>query len=759
MVCSRPTILVLALAAWLGSIWASRADAEQPDAQAFRQNVEPLLAKFCVKCHGGDEPKGELALAGYLERASIAADRETWDKIEKRLRAGEMPPEDATQPSQAERQQIIDWIGAGLAASDCGRERDPGRVTIRRLNRNEYNNTIRDLVGVDFHPADDFPSDDVGYGFDHIGDVLALPPILLEKYLAAAERIVDRALGTDAANLAGDELEGGQPLDRGQRILTSEGEITTKARMTGRGDYLLRVRAYGHQAGDEPVRMGLYLDGKLARKFEVRAVEDRPQTYETWVTTRGGQRTFSVGFLNDYYMPDRPGPNDRNLVVGKLEVVGPLPETYKQIIPREHTPEDKLMLASEVIEVFMTRAFRRPVTRQEVDRAVKLFELADAEGESFAASLGLALRAILVSPHFLFRVEPDPATDAANAVRELNDYELATRLSYFLWSSMPDDELFALARKGMLRREGNLDRQVKRMLADPKSQALIDNFAGQWLQLRNLKTVMPDRGVYPDFDDALRQAMQKETELFFAAIVREDRSVLDFIDADFTFVNQRLARHYGMNDVQGDEFRRVAVDPERRGGVLAQASVLTVTSNPTRTSPVKRGKWVLENLLGTPPPPPPDDVPPLAEDKGAALTGSLRQRMEQHRANAVCASCHKAMDPLGFGLENYDGIGAWRDTDGNFKIDPSGELPNGQTFSGPRQLKNILKGRQNEFLRCLAEKMLTYGLGRGVEYSDRCTLDDITRAMEQNGYKYSSLVLAVVHSDAFGKRKAKGSQP
>ena len=321
---------------------------------------------------------------------------------------------------------------------------------------------------------------------------------------------------------------------------------------------------------------------------------------------------------------------------------------------------------------------------------------------------------------------------------------------------MPDDELFELARTGALRTDGHLEAQVRRMLADPKSQALVENFAGQWLQLRNLKTVTPDTGTYPDFDEPLRAAMRTETELFFAAIMREDRSVLEFLDADYTFVNERLARHYGIADVEGDEFRRVPLDPQHRGGVLGQASVLTVTSNPTRTSPVKRGKWVLENLLGTPPPPPPENVPPLEE---VQLTGTLRERMEQHRANAVCASCHKAMDPLGFGLENYDGIGGWRDKDGEFAIDASGELPNGQSFAGPRELKQILTARQDEFVRCLSEKMLTYGLGRGVEYSDRCTVNDIARAVAQHDYTFSSLILAVVESDAFGKRTVRGSNP
>jgi hypothetical protein len=505
--------------------------------------------------------------------------------------------------------------------------------------------------------------------------------------------------------------------------------------------------------------MALYLDETLVRRFEVRAVESDPQIYEGWLKTPGGRHAFSVVFENDYYVPDGPQAGDRNLVIDNLEVMGPYPASFEKIIPREHTPEDKMSLAREIVVDVMSRAFRRPATPGEVNRVLGLVALADAEGENFNAAIGLALQAILVSPHFLFRVEPDPQPNDPSVVRALNDYELATRLSYFLWSSMPDDELFAQARLGLLYQGDNLERQARRMLADPKSQALVENFAGQWLQLRNLVNVAPDKQRYPEFDEALRRSMRRETELFFAAIVREDRSVLDFIDGDFTFLNERLARHYGIAGVQGEEFRRIEVDPQQRGGVLTQASVLTVTSNPTRTSPVKRGKWVLENLLGTPPPPPPPDVPELKDEGETELTGSLRERMEQHRAKADCAVCHNRMDPLGFGLENYDAVGAWRTTDGPFEIDSSGELPGGQSFAGPRELKAILRARQDEFVRCLAEKMLTYALGRGVEYRDRATIDDLAAAMQNNDYKFSSLIVAIVHSDAFGKRRGIRSEP
>lgn len=732
---------------------ADQAAASQQTQAAFRGQVEPLLKQYCLKCHSGEEPQGDLALGPFLQRGWADDDLETWDTIAQRLRDHEMPPEDQPQPDPAALDKLLAWIDTQMAQFDCSGPRDPGRVTIRRLNRNEYDNTIRDLLGVDFHPAYDFPSDDVGYGFDNIGDVLSMPPILLEKYLTAAEQVAARALGTDLPNRVTGHVKN-VALWGGDRS-----ELVTKLRLYGTGNYIFRVRAFGDQAGDEPVRMAVYLDNVLVRRFDVHATQDRAEVYEGWLSTPAGRHTCKIVFENDYYDPDSPKPNDRNLIVQDVEVTGPYPAQLQQTIPREHLPEDREQLAREILAGLMPRAYRRPVTVAEVDRVLELVRKALADGESFNAAIGVGLQAILVSPHFLFRVELDPQPNEPDAIRTLNDFELATRLSYFLWSSMPDDELFTLARLGKLRQGNTLEAQVRRMLADPKSEALVKNFAGQWLQLRNLDTAAPDKGHYPGFDEPLRRAMRKETELFFAAVMREDRSVLDFIDADFSFINQRLAKHYGIEGIAGEEFQRVTLDPVQRGGVLAHASVLTVTSNPTRTSPVKRGKWILENILGAPPPPAPPDVPELEEEAEGKLTGSLRERMEQHRSNPDCASCHKRMDPLGFGLENYDGVGAWRTKDGQYDVDASGELPSGESFAGPKELRAILSARQDEFVRCLAEKMLTYGLGRGVEYSDRCTVGDIVEAVEHDDYKFSSLIIAIVRSDAFGKRSGKGSEP
>ena len=762
-----------------GKTAAPRVSATAPDINAeFSAKIQPLLARYCIECHRGGKPKGDLALDVYPQRVPLEGP-EVWQKVFDKLNAGEMPPEDRPQPTPAERSLLTGWIGERFAVCNCDGPRDPGRVTIRRLNRAEYNNTIRDLVGVDFQPADDFPADGTGYGFDHIGDVLSMEPVLLEKYLAAAEKIADKAIAPTVpktlVTLPGKKLSqngAGAVIHGTGRILYSDGELKTKVDFPVAGQYLLRANGYGQQAGPDPARMAFRIDGKDVRTVDVPSTAAAPQIYEVEVTVEPGSHGVAVAFVNDYYQPNDPNPanRDRNLVVESLEITGPLyspdqlSESYRRIIPRRPTSANQRELLREILSHFATRAFRRPATAGEVERLAQLAESAERDGETFEGAVKLAMQAVLVSPNFLFLVElDDGATPAAGGVASdvcaLNDYELATRLSYFLWSSMPDAELFALASQGTLHRADNLKAQTRRMLRDPKSRALVDNFAGQWLGLRGLKDVHPDPTTFPQFDEALRSAMLKESELFFQAVVAEDRSILDFIDADFTFVNERLAQHYEIEGVQGDQFRRVQLKGDERGGILAQAAILTVTSTPTRTAPVKRGKWVLENLLGTPPPPPPPQVPQLAEGPAAAQTGTIRQRLELHRSKADCASCHNRLDPIGFGFENYDAIGGWRTLDGDTQIDASGKLPSGESFAGPRELKQILKSRQTQVARCLAEKLLTYALGRGLERSDRCTVDDITAAAAKNGYKFSSLVDAIVASDTFQKRRLKGAKP
>ncbi|MBI3865487.1 MAG: DUF1592 domain-containing protein, partial [Planctomycetia bacterium] len=587
-------------------------------APAFAKDVQPVLVKYCYECHKGDQPKAGLAFDTFKDERTAVTRRQDWERIARQLSTEMMPPVGKPEPTDDERAVLIRWIDARVLKIDCSKI-DPGRVTIRRLNKAEYNNTIRDLLGVDVKPADDFPSDDVGYGFDHIGDVLSMPPVLFERYLAAAERVTDAAISTPDPDRA--------PVKSGKgKTLASVGEAEMDMEFPRTGDYKLRARAYAQQAGPEVARMMLKVDGEEVKTFDVAAVEGQPENYEVTLHIPLGKHRFAARFLNDFYKPDDPDPKnrDRNLYVQRLEVQGPLgvlpdplPQSHARLITcRPAEGADPTDCARAILRPFVTRAFRRPATGDEIERLARLVVAATKEGDSFERGIQVAVEAVLVSPHFLFRIEIDPQPLDPQAVHPINEFELATRLSYFLWSSLPDDELMRLAHDGALRKEGNLAAQVRRMLKDPKSAALVENFAMQWLQLRNLKLANPDLKQFPDFNDALRSAMETETRLFFEAIVREDRSLFDVLDANFTFVNERLARHYGIPGVQGEQFQRVTLATPERGGILGHASVLTVTSNPTRTSPVKRGKWVLENLLGAPPPPPPADVPELKEAEG-----------------------------------------------------------------------------------------------------------------------------------------------
>ena len=746
---------------------------------SFRTAALPVLTKYCTTCHGPTKPKGGLNLANFRDETSARSNRKIWGRIKEYVEGGLMPPDDRPQPTREELAQLTGWIKSASKADDCGRTFDPGRVTIRRLNRSEYNNTVRDLIGIDFHPADDFPSDDVGYGFDNIGDVLSMPPILLEKYLAAAEAISEEAIATSSSAKGAVKTwnsetlgsnAGGSPRDDGTLILTSESEIAVNHAFPRNAHYIIRVRACGDQAGPDPVRMAVRIDGKELKRFDVTAPSGKLQDFQFRQNLRGGPRRLSVAFLNDYYQPSAPDPKqrDRNLIVESIEVEGPLysigdplPESHRRIIfTTPKNANDTSRASRAILERFTSRAYRRPANDSEVAKLMKLVELALQQGESFDRGIQLALEAILISPQFPFRAELGSRADSIGTkagettrVETIGNFEMASRLSYFLWSSMPDDELWRAALDGSLRLADTLERQVRRMLRDPKAHALVENFAEQWLQLRNLRSLNPDRGRFPSFDNKLRDAMIHETELFFGAVMRGDSSILDFIDSDFTYLNEQLARHYGIPGVKGEQFRRVKLKGHERGGLITQASILTVTSNPTRTSPVKRGKWVLEQLLGTPPPPPPPNVPVLTEDAKALTAATLRLRMEQHRSKASCAVCHNKLDPLGFGLENFDAVGAWRNQDSGGPVDSSGTLPSGESFRGPKELKAILKAHSPEFSRCLTEKMLTYALGRGLEEYDRCAVDQIVKSLEPGRYRFSALVLLIVKSDPFQKRR------
>ncbi|HVU86179.1 MAG TPA: DUF1592 domain-containing protein [Pirellulales bacterium] len=749
--------------------WLTTGDSVQGQEAFFAERLQPFLQKYCIDCHSGEAPEADLAFDIIKDESAIAGNRERWSHVVEYLEAGIMPPDDQPQPTLDEVASINAWIGTRLANLGGSGVRDPGRVTIRRLNRIEYNNTVRDLVGVDFQPADDFPSDDVGYGFDNIGDVLSLPPILLEKYLAAADKIAARAIvdpwppKPEIRKFAEGQLISGQ---RGRKGVASgrlekEGDVYVEREFLAEADYIIRCRAHAEQAGDEPARMALRLDGKDLATFEVLAVAGSPGLYEARTHIATGKRRIAAAFLNNFVDPENPDETrrDRNLIVESLEIDGPhgevlAPPSHRQLIVR--TPAgDEEACAEEILTRFASRAYRRPVAAEEVDRLMELVRLARDSGDSFERAIRLAVQAALVSPHFLFRVELDADTSDEALVQQIDNHQLAARLSYFLWSSMPDEELFRLAEQGGLSNDEVLAAQVRRMIADPRSQQLVENFAGQWLQIRNLSIASPDRKRFKGFDEFLRTAMRKETELFFASVMREDRSIVDLLDADYTFLNERLAKHYGIEGIEGDEFRRVQLTDRRRGGVLTQASVLMVTSNPTRTSPVKRGKWIMEQILGTPPPPPPPGVQELEQVK---LEGTLRQKMEQHRANASCAVCHARMDPLGFAFENFDAIGAWRDQDEDHPIDPSGVLPGGKTFSGATELRALLAARPELFARSLVRKMLTYALGRGLEAYDTQTVADIAERLKSQDYKFSALVLEIVRSQPFQMRRARGAE-
>lgn len=747
----------------------------------FADDALSFIHQHCIECHGEKDPKADLSLFQDKDLSAVTKRRAVWENLLEMVASGQMPPSDKPRPDQAAIDKFVGTVGAIFEDVDQHAKPDPGRVTVRRLNRTEYNNTIRDLMFIDFNAAEDFPSDDIGHGFDNIGDVLTMSPVLMERYLSAAEMIVQKAI------LVGDppkppkrqsvatflKTTRQEPFEVPFRTLDANGKVWITHKLSVEGEYLFRFHGWGRQLGDQPVKAVFQIDGKDYDTVEVKATDKDKTTYVCSPVWLGiGEHTVSVSFLNEYTDPaiEKPEEAKRALFVAWFEFEGPhdmVPPSHKRLLacnPELEKPEQ----ARQILTRFLTRAYRRPATPDEVNRLVNLTMQVLGEGAAWEVAMQRVMMTALCSPKFLFRLELDDRPESPEP-RAIDEYQLASRMSYFLWSSMPDDELFSLAAKGEL--TANIEAQVRRMLADPKSSALVDNFAMQWLQLKRLKTIAPDPKLFPTFNDQLRAAMIKETELFFDAIIREDRSIIDLVDADFTFLNRPLAQHYGLESLlskpEGDgerrrgrgrgnadrEFQRVVLQDKLRGGLLTQASVLTVTSNPTRTSPVKRGRWILEQILGSPPPPPPPNVPELAEGDKAQLTGSLRQRMEQHRANPACANCHAKMDPLGFGFENYNAIGGFRDKDGDFPIETGGVLPGGKTFQGPVELKSILKEQRAKVGRNLTEKLMIYALGRGLEYYDRRSIKKIEEQLEKNDYKFSTLAVEIVKSDPFRMRR------
>lgn len=745
----------------------------------WTNSVLPFFAQNCFKCHGNGHHKGGVALDHYPTVTSIQMDHRTWGTVADMLINKSMPPDDEPQPTPEQAQAAVSWIRQAMELCDCTGPRDPGRIAIHRLNRNEYNNTIRDLVGVNFKPAEDFPTDDSGYGFDNIADVLSMSPLLAEKYLNAAEQIMDAAIVIgdgkpavkkyDCATLdATGNNSGGN--------LQINGEVYGTHAFPVDGDYEFHLKAGQDKFGKENARMVLKIDGNEVHTFDVAARRRAPRVYKFRVTgIKAGKHKFAAAYTNNKVDRDNPDPRkrgDRNLYVESIEIAGPynagpaaLPESHRRIFFVAPGPNlSEPAAARQILTRFATRAFRRPVTPDEVEPLMRVYRAGLTDGEPYVGAVKLALEAVLVSPHFLYRIEADPSLSGMTTEQirnapphRITDYELATRLSYFLWSSMPDDELFRLAGEQTLHNPSVLDQQIQRMLADPRSQAFVTNFVGQWLETRALDDLKPDPATFPRFNDTLRQSMKKEVTLFFQSLIKDDGSVLELLDAKYTYLNGPLAKLYGIDGIKGNDFRRVQLSEcgeagRHRGGIMEMAGVLAVTAMPTRTSPVRRGKFVLEQILGTPPPPPPPNVPSL-DKPNAVATGTLRQRLEQHRANPVCASCHMRMDPLGFALENFNALGAWRETDNKLPIDSLGKLPDGTQLDGPDGVKKALLARKDLFVKCMAEKMMTYALGRGVEYYDTCTVRDIAKDVKEHDYKLLAMIRAIVASSAFQERR------
>ena len=805
--------LLLVSCGLTGMSHAARSFSAEPSPSAELQRVLTFVEKNCTACHNDKDKKADLSLTGFRDEGSIFKGRKIWGQVIEMVEAGEMPPKDKPRPTADETASFLADVKGVFKQAAAHARPDPGRVTVRRLNRFEYNNTIRDLIGVDFNAAEDFPADDIGHGFDNIGDVLTLSPVLMERYLAAAETIMNRAItpnppkppnrgvSTQYTEPAGPNV----PMKDGHRVVLFKpegmpietGPIFTRYKVPADGQYIGQTQVYVETTGTKPVMVALLagcdasaktaatdaeaekIAGAAAKNlrpfmilktFEITAREAKAgQILKADIPADIGLDKLAVALLKPE--EGEPAPT---LYVRYMSLDGPLdtrPASHKKLLASDAS-QPPAARTREVLARFLPRCYRRAVTHEEIERLARIADTSVAGGAKWEEGMQFALMAALCSPKFLFRLEMDDHPESAEP-HALDEYQLASRLSYFLWGSMPDDELLALAGKKEL--AANLESQVRRMLKDERSQALFESFAMQWLQLQRISAFSPDKQLFPEYNEELRADMLAETRELFLHVMREDKSVVELLDCDYTFLNRRLAQHYGIADTAGnmpgkppvaggqpfkdDAFVRVSLHDRTRGGLLTMASVLTVTSNPTRTSPVKRGKWVLEQILGAPPPPPPANVPDLAEQKAGELTGTLRQRMEQHRANPACANCHAKMDPLGFAFENFNAIGKFRTQEDKFPIEAAGVLPDGRKFSGPGELKEILKGKKDQFVRCLAEKLLIYALGRGLEYYDEPAIDKIEASTAADDYRFSRLVVEIVKSDPFRMRRGKEPLP
>ena len=788
----------------------------QPSPSAVSPGAAPhraVLDRYCVTCHNERLLTAGLALdTANIEQ--VAEGAAVWEKVVTKLRTGAMPPVGRPRPDPETYDTVASWLETQLDRAYATRP-DPGRTeTFHRLNRAEYQNAVRDLLALDVDVRTLLPGDDVDeHGFDNMADVLTLSPALMERYVSAARKIGRLAVGRSPLvptvetytvpilMLQDDRMSDDLPFG-------SRGGIAIHHHFPVDGDYDLQIRL--HRNYVDYVRglgtrqeLDVRLDGVLVKRFafggDQPLVTRPPASYagnifgdpeweeyalfadadlEVRFPAQAGPRVVGVSFVRKLAEPDgvlqprqtafalavndlRDGyaSVDQVAIGGPYTIDGPGDTPSRRAVFRCRPTDrvDEAPCAREILSALARRAYRRPVTDADIDTLLAFYDAGRAEG-SFDAGIQLALERLLIAPDFLFRIERDPTDVGPATAYRLTDIEIASRLSFFLWSSGPDDELLDLAERGELDDPTVLEQQTRRMLRDPRSKALVDNFAGQWLYLRALKGVVPDANAFPEFDENLREAFQRETELFLESQFREDRSVLDVLGADYTFVNERLAAHYGIGGVYGSHFRRVALVGEqagRRGGIFGHGSLLTVTSYPNRTSPVLRGKWVLTNMLGTPPPPPPPDVPDLPERGDGGRPATVRDRLQQHRENPACAVCHAPMDPLGLSLENYDAIGAWRTTgEADLPIDASGALPDGTQFHGPAGLRTVVLERQDQFVDTVTEKLLSYALGRGPEHVDRPVIRRIARDAASDNYRWSSIIVGIVKSTPFRMRRS-----
>ena len=755
-----------------------------------------VIDRYCITCHNDTLRTGGVVLAG-LDLSDVSADAETWERVVRKLRTREMPPAGQSRPDDSTYDALTRQITTALdRAADAAP--DPGRGPLHRLNRTEYANVIQDLLALEIDVSKLLPPDDSSYGFDNVADVLRISPLLMEQYLSAGRKISRAAVGSPAIRAVtetydtADDLTQDYHLDglpfgtRGGKAVRHYFPLDAEYEFRG---FLKRTQQSGIRGLAEPHDIEVVVDGSRIALFNVGGPDfyeqigiiatvvgvtkafSADEVLRVRVPVTAGYHSIAVTFIErppalvqdlkrSYLSSYRADPQaglphiDRITVSGPYDPTGPgdTPSRRRIFKCRPDDVREEAGCAKTIISTLARRAYRRPVTDTDVDLLLPFYTLGHSQG-GFDVGIETVLRRILVDPEFIFRAEYDPADIAPDTAYPVSNLELASRLSFFLWSSAPDDELLEVAARGTLRDPQVLERQTRRMLNDPRSDSLVDNFAGQWLHLRNVSIVQPTPSEFPDFDDNLRQAFRRETELFVESIIREDRSVIDLLDADYTFVNERLARHYAIPNVYGDRFRRIRITDEHRRGLLGHGSVLTVTSYPNRTSPVLRGKWILDNILGSPPPPPPPDVPDLEENVPGQLL-AMRERMEQHRKNPVCASCHARMDPWGLAMENFDATGRWRASEGTTIIDASASLQDGTTFVGPAGVRELLLSRREEFVTTVTSKLLTFALGRGIEHYDAPTIRAILRESEDREYSFSSLLTGIIKSVPFQMRRS-----